>query len=221
MKKDERGTIIILGSQKGGVGKSTQATNIAVALSKENAKVALIDTDPQKTSINWIDRRNEAIEAGLDAPKIFGISKEGNVKETIKELSLMYDVVIIDASGYDNKSLRTALTIADIIICPFKPSQADLETLPHVLQIINAAKDFNENLKAYCLISMSPTHYINDELSEAKEFLESHSDQIQVLKSTIAERKVYREALLKGLGVVEMSNQKAKYEIESIIKELF
>jgi len=57
-----RGQIILIGGEKGGVGKSTITTNIAVEMSYRKAEVIIIDTDPQKTSINWIDRRNELIE---------------------------------------------------------------------------------------------------------------------------------------------------------------
>ena len=129
---EERGSIIVFGGRKGGVGKSTQATNFAVMLAHDEADVVIVDTDPQKTSINWIDRRNELIDSGEKLPVIHGVSKEGNVRETLKDLAQRYDVVIVDASGSDNKALRTALTIADILICPVRPSQADLETLPHV-----------------------------------------------------------------------------------------
>jgi len=54
-----RGQIILIGGEKGGVGKSTITTNIAVEMSYRKAEVMIIDTDPQKTSINWIDRRND------------------------------------------------------------------------------------------------------------------------------------------------------------------
>ena len=107
------GKLLVL-SGPGGVGKSTITTNIAVEMSYRKAEVIIIDTDPQKTSINWIDRRNELIEKDkLDLPRISGVSKDGNVKEIIKDFVTKYDVVLIDASGRDSQSLRTALTVAD------------------------------------------------------------------------------------------------------------
>ena len=81
-----RGQIILIGGEKGGVGKSTITTNIAVEMSYRKAEVIIIDTDPQKTSINWIDRRNELIETDkLNLPRISGVSKDGNVKDIIKD----------------------------------------------------------------------------------------------------------------------------------------
>ena len=81
-----RGQIILIGGEKGGVGKSTITTNIAVEMSYRKAEVIIIDTDPQKTSINWIDRRNELIEKDEPhLPKIGGVSKDGNVKDIINK----------------------------------------------------------------------------------------------------------------------------------------
>ncbi len=132
-----RGQIILIGGEKGGVGKSTITTNIAVEMSYRKAEVMIIDTDPQKTSINWIDRRNELIETGnLNVPRISGVSKDGNVKDIIKDFVTKYDLVLIDASGRDSQSLRTGLTVADKFYCPIRASQADLETLPHICKII-------------------------------------------------------------------------------------
>jgi chromosome partitioning protein len=217
----DRGTILVFGGQKGGIGKSTQATNFAVEIARQGADVIIVDTDPQKTSINWVDRRNEAIESGNNIPKVNGISKEGNVRDTLKDLSQRYDVVIVDAAGRDSKSLRTALTISDIVICPIKPSQADLETLPHLCEVIDAAKDINPKLVSYGLISMSPTHPFSDESGEAKKILNDFSEHLLLLNGYVSERKVYRDALLLGKGVVEMNNYKASVEVKKVVEEVF
>ncbi len=51
--------IILVDSEKGGVGKSTLATNISATLAKDGKDVILIDADRQGTSANWaFDRSN-------------------------------------------------------------------------------------------------------------------------------------------------------------------
>lgn len=216
-----RGQIILIGGEKGGVGKSTIATNIAVEFSYRGARVIIIDADPQKTSINWVDRRNELIEReGLDYPKILGISKEGNIKEVIKEFVNTYDIVIIDASGRDSQSLRTGLAIADKFFCPIRASQADLETLPHICNLIEAARDFNEQLVCNVIISCAPTNPMVNEVKEAKELLLNFSDYFALTKTFIRDRKVFRDALLLGKGVVELDNHKASIEIKNLTDEI-
>ncbi|MFA0520558.1 ParA family protein, partial [Vibrio sp. 10N.222.55.E8] len=56
------GKVILLGHQKGGVGKSNTAANLAVAISKERFNgetddILLIDADPQATLYRWAQRR--------------------------------------------------------------------------------------------------------------------------------------------------------------------
>jgi chromosome partitioning protein len=216
-----RGQIILIGGEKGGVGKSTIATNIAVEMSYRKAQIIIIDTDPQKTSINWIDRRNELIEtSNLNYPKITGVSKDGNIKDIIKDFVTKYDIVLIDASGRDSQSLRTGLTVADKFYCPIRASQADLETLPHICKIIEAAKDFNEHLISKAIISCAPTNPLINEVEEAKNLLSDFTEYLSLSKTFIRDRKIYRDALLQGKGVVELSNIKATLEIKNLVNEI-
>jgi chromosome partitioning protein len=46
--------IVLIGSQKGGCGKSTIAINIAAYLAKHNKDIVLVDADPQQSSANWV-----------------------------------------------------------------------------------------------------------------------------------------------------------------------
>ena len=50
--------IIEIGNEKGGVGKSTYAINLAAYLALQNYSVVLVDTDSQKTSSRWGELRS-------------------------------------------------------------------------------------------------------------------------------------------------------------------
>lgn len=216
-----RGQIIVVGGEKGGAGKSTITTNLAVELSIRGAEVIVIDTDPQKTAVNWIDRRNELLDSSTHPLKsINGVSKFGNIKDTIQDFVSKYDIVLIDGAGRDSQSLRTGLTIADKFYCPIRASQADLETLPHVCNIISAAKDFNPNLVSKAVISCAPTNPQINEIHNAQMLLKDFGPNLGLINTFIRERKVYRDALLEGKGVVEMSNKKAKEEIQQFVNEI-
>ncbi|SPW74190.1 putative crown gall tumor protein VirC1 [Escherichia coli] len=43
------------------------------------------------------------------------------------------------------------MTAADVLLVPFRPSQPDLDTLPHLVEVIAEAMDFNPKLKAYAM----------------------------------------------------------------------
>lgn len=216
-----RGQIIIIGGEKGGVGKSTITTNLAVELANRGADVMIIDTDPQKTAINWVDRRNELIANNQEKiKKISGVSKNGNIKDIIQDFVSKYDVVLIDGAGRDSQSLRTGLTIADKFFCPIRASQADLETLPHVCNLISAAKDFNEKLVSKAIISCAPTNPQINEVKGAQVLLSDFSEHLGLVNTFIRERKVYRDALLEGKGVVELNNIKATEEFKKFVDEI-
>ena len=207
--------IILIGSQKGGCGKSTTAVNISAELAGRGHDVVIVDADRQCTSANWaMDRIENPVLA-----KVHCIQKYENIRDTLLDLDKRYEYVIVDAAGRDSRELRTSMTAAHILIVPFRPSQPDLDTLPNMQEIIIQAKDLNPDLKVYGLITMAPTNPIIHEEADARECLIDYPE-IKLLSTMIRDRKVYRDAMSDGLSVVEMDNPKAKTEIKKLIEEV-
>ena len=207
--------IILIGSQKGGCGKSTTAVNISAELAGRGHDVVIVDADRQCTSANWaMDRIENPVLA-----KVHCIQKYENIRDTLLDLDKRYEYVIVDAAGRDSRELRTGMTAAHILIVPFRPSQPDLDTLPNMQEIIIQAKDLNPDLKVYGLITMAPTNPIIHEEADARECLIDYPE-IKLLSTMIRDRKVYRDAMSDGLSVVEMENPKAKAEIKNLIEEV-
>lgn len=208
--------ILLIGSQKGGCGKSTTAVNVCAELAKRGRDVVLVDADRQCTAANWaMDRSgNETL------PIVHCVQKYENIRDTLQDLDKRYECVVVDAAGRDSRELRTGMTAAHILLVPFRPSQPDLDTLPNLQEIIVQAKDLNPNLNVYALLTMAPTNPVVHEADEAREYLQDYS-AITLLNTIIRDRKVYRDAMSEGMGVIEMNNPKATKEIESLIKEIF
>jgi chromosome partitioning protein len=209
--------ILLLGGEKGGTGKSTIAVNLAVWLAKNGADVMLVDTDRQQTSSRWVDRRNHA-DGGL--PTVHCAEKHGNAFDTIRDLAKRYDQVIVDAGGRDSEELRTALVAAHQVYCPLKASQPDLETSVHMNELVKLARGLNPALQARVVISMGPTNPVIHEAQEAREILTELPEFI-LSEAIIRDRKVYRDAMAEGRGVVEMSNDKASAEIDQLAQEIY
>jgi len=203
--------IVLLGSQKGGCGKSTLATNLAAALA-HSADVVLLDADSQGTSAQWSQDREKT-----ELPKVACVQKYGNVRKTINDLAGRYDHVVIDAGGHDSQELRTALLAADLVLCPFRPSQADVDTASHLADVTTQAKRFNKDLQVSAVLALCPTNPFVKEIQESREYL-LDIPGLKVLHCHIYDRKVYRDALSTGHGVVESKNKKAAAEIESLVK---
>jgi len=205
--------ILLLGSQKGGCGKSTLATNIAAALAHKS-DVFLLDTDTQGTSSTWVQDRESQ-----DVPAVQCVQRFGDIRNTVKDLAGRYDHVVIDAIGRDSTELRTGLIVADVVLCPFRPSQADVDTAKHLAEVVDQAKDLNAGMRILGVLTLCPTNPRIKEVRDARAYLKDFS--IPIAKPVVYDRKVYRDALSEGLGVIESKNPKAKQEIHDLVKVIY
>ncbi len=212
--------IVLVGAEKGGVGKSTIAVNLAVQLAREGADVVLVDADPQATAAKFAERRSDLRQSRSNLAAVHCVQRTGDVSATVRDLSGRYQVVIIDAGGRDSRELRTSLAVANLFLTPIRASQADLETLPTVNELVGLARGLNPALEAFAVLSMAPTNPSIREVADAKELL-ADFDQLQLANAVIRDRKVFRDALLEGLGVVEMDNSQAKAEVQLLGQEFF
>jgi len=208
--------IVLCGGEKGGTGKSTLATNLAVWLAHQGKDVLLVDTDRQLTSSRWIDRRHALVE-GL--PVVRGAEKHGNVYHALRDWAARYDEVIVDAGGRDSEELRTALVAAQIVYLPLRASQPDLETSLHMHELVTLARSLNPSLTARWLLTMAPAGHSTD-TAEAREVLRELPG-IPLSGIVIHDRKIYRDAMATGHGVAELLNEKAQAEIDALGQELY
>jgi chromosome partitioning protein len=208
--------IVLVGAEKGGVGKSTIASNLAVHLAQQGIDVVVVDTDAQATCAKFIDRRNEV---GI-LPAVACVQKMGDVATTLRDLAKRYQVIVVDAGGRDSREMRTAMAVANLLLVPTKASQADLETLPKVNELVSLARGLNPDLKAVAVLSMAPSNPVIREVEEARQLL-ADFDQLELADTVIRDRKVYRDALLAGRGVVELHNSQARAEVQLLAQEFF
>jgi chromosome partitioning protein len=146
--------IILVGGEKGGSGKSCLAQNIAVYLRKEQrATVLMVDCDPQRTTSDWIQERNNS--KGLD--NINCVQLYGKIRNELLSLNNHYQYVIVDCGGQDNLALRSSMSVADHILIPLRPKRRDLKTVPHMEDIISTCKMVNPKMNAAFVITQCPS----------------------------------------------------------------
>ena len=78
----------------------------------------------------------------------------------------------------------------------------------------------NEALRAYYVLTKASTNPEVTEIVEAQKYLMKYHDLLKPIETIISERKIYRDALAEGAGVVEMDNDKAAQEINNFMKEI-
>ena len=178
--------IILCGGLKGGIGKTTVATNFAVMRSKQlgTGKVALIDADPQESSYKFTLLRNDALDgnAGYNCFKITGKP----VRSEALGLADKYEDIIIDAGVGDSTGQRAALTVADVAVLPFRPGSYDLWTAADLAKLIDEMRDVNPGLKALAFINQGD-HQGQDNTGAVEILRESEG--ITVLDCALGYRK--------------------------------
>src|SRR5262245_21469198 len=196
--------IYVIGGQKGGTGKSTLATNLAVALTSAGRETLLVDTDRQRTATQWSDVRAAATEL----TPITTVQKTGKLFTALRDLQERYDEIVVDAGGFDSVELRTALCIADHLYSPVRASQSDLWTLEDMASLVGQASEMNGALRAHLVLSMAPTNPAIHETRDAIELLREYPS-FDICASVIRDRKAFRDAICQGRGVLELADLKA------------
>lgn len=209
--------IIVVGTHKGGSGKSTVAVNLAVAASLSGARVMLVDADPIGTASRWVEDR----EANEHSPAVHGVAKKGKLNITLRAFEADYDHVIVDVAGRDSQELRTAMVTADLLLIPVQPSQADLDVLDSLADVVEAARDLNDALEARVVLNRAPTHARSSAVADARAYIESADLPFPVLNAVLHERQVYRDVFATGTGVLESANAQARAEMRALTREVF
>ncbi|ABN42250.1 gp46 [Sodalis phage phiSG1] len=145
--------IVTVCNEKGGAGKSSVAQSLAVHFLRQGKTVLLVDADPQKTTADWAQERNEG-----ELPSISCVEMSGNIRAPLEEMRSRFDVVTVDCGGADSKAMRSALAISDMAILPFRPKRRDLKVAPEMAEIIETVQVFNNRLRVFSIITQAPTH---------------------------------------------------------------
>jgi len=209
--------ILVIGGIKGGSGKSTIASNLAVIRSNLGKRVLLVDSDEQRSISDWAEHRESlGFPTVWTTISLLGASVRTQLLKMIKD----YDDIIVDTGGRDTTSQRAALTVADIFLVPFQPRSLDVWTIGKVSSLISEIKAVNPNLKSFSVLNRGDAQGSDNE--GASDILKEN-ESIQHLPYVIGQRKAFSNAIAEGLSVVELKNKdkKAVSEIKLLCSALF
>jgi len=199
--------IITLAAQKGGVGKTTLAVNLAVAAQAAGIRTALFDLDPQESATAWSERR----EAEL--PHVEPISARRLDQAIDAAEANGFALTIIDTPPAAGAEAAAAAQRADLVVIPCRPSLIDLDAIKRTAQLITSTG------RAGVVVLNAAPPTASTLLDDARTLAEATG--LRVARTVLRERSAYRAAWPYGLGVIEHEPKgKAAQEVAALQKHL-
>jgi chromosome partitioning protein len=183
---------IMVLNAKGGCGKSTLATNIASYFATQGASVALADYDPQRSSLDWLERRSE------NRPTIAGVAA---FEDGLRHVPRSADIVVSDAPARSHgKELTDLVKHAETIVVPVLPSTIDIQATSTFLKELQAVgKVQSKKVKIGVLANrVRDNTLIFDDLDEY--LTKARVPYIAALRDA----QNYVRAYTRGLGIFEL-----------------
>jgi len=205
--------IITVAHQKGGVGKSTLAVNLAIMLeSKINKPVDLIDMDMQQSATLFSKRR---VKNGMDPLRII----TDTTIDTIKAAKKKGGFTVIDVGGFDAGINRAAIAAADIVITPVSDSTIELDGLQAFRKIIMQIREDKPDMRAKVLLNRVH-QFAGKSLEEIFEYARA-KEEFDIFETIIRDRSEFKKSFEFGQSVEEFApGSKAAEEIHQLIEEL-
>lgn len=187
--------IVAFVTQKGGAGKSTLASNLAVAAHLAGERVFICDLDPLQSLVKW-SRLRRAVDIPVEyippeklEPALAALGGNG------------VTTVVIDTPGVHSDASERAIRAADFCIVPARPNILDLWASEETITRIKSAG------KAYAfLLNQCPSAQQSGRIERGARAL---ADLGALLTPMISARADYQEAVLMGLGVCELKPRSA------------
>ncbi len=194
--------VVTAAGAKGGSTRSTTCVNLAVEAGRARKRAALIDIDPQCTSMNWRDARE------AEMPVVTSVTPSRLAKAVQAARDDRFDLCLIDTQPHSSDATIQAAELSDLLLIPVKPWVFDLRTLETTARIVRLT-----GKPAYVVISAAP--FAPRQIAEAEEAIRSHG--LKVAPVVIHQRAAIAHATTMGLGVSEWDpNSKGAQEMSAL-----
>ena len=183
---------IMVLNAKGGCGKSTLATNIASYFATQGAAVALADYDPQRSSLDWLDRRPDNRAS---------IAAVAGFEDGLRKAPRNADILVIDAPARSHGAELTDLVKhAETIVVPVLPSTIDMQATTAFLEEL---KDQTKIAKKKAKVAVVANRVRENTL--IFDDLDEYLTKVRVpYIASLREAQNYVRAYTRGIGIFEL-----------------
>ena len=203
--------VVAIVNQKGGVGKTTLATNLAWSLAATGS-VLLFDADPQGSARDWghfntSGPENLSVQRAVREPLV----------DQIRKVSSRYDWVIVDGPPGISNISADAVRVADVVLIPAKASAFDVWAATDIVAAVKARQQSSNGIPraAFVITMAKPRTRLGRQIDAALAAL-----GLPVLNSRTSDRVAYTHAGNEGTSVIAGPDRTARDEILAIRHEL-
>ncbi len=204
--------ITMIGSLKGGSGKSTVTFNLGVWLSMAEVDVLVIDSDPQATLTDVSEvRAEEGFQPSVRVHNRKALTDKSDLQK--------HTEVLIDVGTANMEAMKKAISLADRIVVPVPPSQADIWSTQRFIHFVEVTGKNRPDILGF--INRGDTHHAVRESDEAAAALVSLPG-IKFVRQRLCQRTVYRRSFSEGLAVFELEPRgKGARELNALCASLY
>jgi len=207
--------IVSISHQKGGVGKSTTAWNLATILQNDYI-VELVDLDVQRTLTYANELRKQ--QSDLKPLTIKHVDSPEDLKKYIQEDN-DNKISFIDLGGFDSSMNRLSIVMSDLVITPVSDRNFELLGLKTFEKTLIELDDLVEHdIKVKVLLNnISPQ---KSKLNPLKEYIKK-SPHFELLESILRTRADFDKSVGDGKNVIEYDDKsKASSEMRALALEI-
>lgn len=202
--------VIVIAHQKGGVGKSTIASSLAVEISKKHS-LTVLDLDQLKSLTYFNSVRKNSNRKPLN------IVHASTINELQDLINNNKDILLIDVGGFDSDVNRIALLGGDLVITPVSDSGIEQAGLLSFKEILKQIRKHRPDLTAHILLNkIHPS--ASTSLQSLYDFI-NENEEFNKLNSIIRDRTEYKRAYESGISVIEQGGKAVK-EMNNLVLEI-
>src|ERR1017187_10496579 len=202
--------IISILNEKGGVGKTTIATNLAKAFKNITPNVLLVDADPQGSARDW------HVNGDGNVLNVIGLDRPTLDKDVIK-FKRQYDYIFIDGAPQLTNMALKAILCSDVILIPVQPSPYDIWASKNLVDLIKQRQDVTNGKPAAAFIVSR--QIVGTRMGrEVRAVLSEY--ELPVFEHGTFQRIAYSKTAAIGETVLNSDDDAAKQEIATIADEL-
>lgn len=202
----------VIGNEKGGVGKSLLAINIAAAIQETGNSVVLVDTDSTATTSGWASiRQHRKLQ-----PQMTVVAAPDHPVPVLLGLASQYDNLVIDVGARDYGKLATLAKIADFWLAPTQVSQGDMDS---TLKLYDAMRGYGRHhpsgkVPFAVVLNRTPIAWNSAEEAEAREYMTAIAPSLIICEQTLRERRSWRDVGKSGHTLLELPRRDSAKAID-------